>query len=165
MSCDECGSCRAPLLTSDQHKECIACLGHAHTEAALTETSFSRCESISEFQLWIPGMVQLYQQPHGQFRWGGTSSSKQEGQFCIPNLSCGASIYGRSAGAFTSFLYTLIAPIVHPGTCPQFWGHSEDHWLSCSAMLNARSSYLKVMLLTKMFLYVKIFNLMSDVEK
>lgn len=39
----------------DEHTECIAWLGHAHAEAALTESSCSHCESIS-FELphsWI----------------------------------------------------------------------------------------------------------------
>lgn len=47
MSHHECGSCRASLLPSDQHTECITCLGHTHTEAALTGTSCSHCESMS----------------------------------------------------------------------------------------------------------------------
>ncbi|ROL08881.1 hypothetical protein DPX16_5217 [Anabarilius grahami] len=47
MSCHRCGSCRAPLHASAEHSECVACLGRAHTETALTEAGVSHCENMS----------------------------------------------------------------------------------------------------------------------
>lgn len=42
MSRCECGSCREPLHDAEGHSECVACLG-----AALTETTYSHCESMT----------------------------------------------------------------------------------------------------------------------
>ncbi|ROJ24370.1 hypothetical protein DPX16_21256 [Anabarilius grahami] len=37
----------APLHPSDDHHECVACLGHAHTGAALVKMSCSHCKTMS----------------------------------------------------------------------------------------------------------------------
>ncbi|ROL42104.1 1-acylglycerol-3-phosphate O-acyltransferase ABHD5 [Anabarilius grahami] len=39
--------CRGTIMADDGHSECFGCLGKSHTDAALTETSYSHCESMS----------------------------------------------------------------------------------------------------------------------
>ncbi|KAL0163784.1 hypothetical protein M9458_039537, partial [Cirrhinus mrigala] len=42
-----CRKCKAPLLASDSHGECVSCLGLPHAEAALKETECPHCGDMS----------------------------------------------------------------------------------------------------------------------
>ncbi len=42
-----CKTCRSPLHADDNHTECVSCLGKSHTDAKLSRTDCSHCESFS----------------------------------------------------------------------------------------------------------------------
>ncbi len=42
-----CKTCTSPLHADDTHAECMSCLGKSHTDAAISGTDRSHCESFS----------------------------------------------------------------------------------------------------------------------
>ncbi len=58
--------CRSPLHADDTHTECVSCLGKSHTDATLSGTDCSHCESFSLASLrsWIAFFSESDSAPH-----------------------------------------------------------------------------------------------------
>lgn len=99
MQCHLCDSCRAPLQASDGH----SCLGHGDTEAALTETDCSHCESTSLTLLhpWIALLQWKHINALPTLRFLSSQLHSEE-ESCLPRLPC-LPLWGYSAPLWTYF--------------------------------------------------------------